>query len=195
MTTIGLVRHGVTDWNVQRRAQGQTDIPLNEDGRNQAAALAERLKGELWDVVVSSDLSRAYDTAYAVSSALDIPLVTDKRLREISFGRLEGMTEEERIDTWGTAWKELDHNIESNEEAQARSKACVEDICARFPEQRVLFVSHGATINQLIRVLLKDETFDQGFGNTAYTILVKEQNNWSCSLLNCTKHIEQLKVD
>ena len=57
MTTVGLIRHGVTDWNDLGKAQGISDIPLNEAGRKQAIAIANRLSGEKWDIIVSSNLT------------------------------------------------------------------------------------------------------------------------------------------
>ena len=63
ITTVGLIRHGVTDWNNLGKAQGISDIPLNEDGIKQATALAKRLSGEEWDIIFSSDLMRAEQTA------------------------------------------------------------------------------------------------------------------------------------
>ncbi len=90
---IGLVRHGKTDWNAEGKIQGQTDIPLNEEGKAQAIALANRLSGEerIWDAVVSSDLKRAFATAQIIAEKLGIPLLeSDSRLRERYFGEVEG---------------------------------------------------------------------------------------------------------
>ncbi|MCP8615975.1 histidine phosphatase family protein [Salirhabdus salicampi] len=189
MTTIGLIRHGVTDWNVQRRAQGQTDIPLNQDGLNQAQALARRLLGEQWDMVVSSDLSRAYVTGKTVANLLQIPIIKDTRLREMYFGEVEGLTKEERIEKWGPQWKQFDHGGETNEEARSRSVDCVEEVCLQHPNKRILFISHGATLNQLMIGLMKDETFDVSFSNTSISVLQKQADKWSLQVLNCAKHL------
>ena len=107
MTTVGFVRHGITEWNVEGRAQGQTDIPLNEDGRKQAAALADRLLSkEGWDVIASSDLKRARETAEIIARRLHIgEIVFDERLREIHCGLIEGLTVEERVAKWGEDWR------------------------------------------------------------------------------------------
>ena len=69
VTTICLVRHGETDWNLHRRYQGWEDIPLNETGRGQAQVVALAIAGEEWDAIVASPLSRAYATAQAIATA------------------------------------------------------------------------------------------------------------------------------
>ena len=91
MTTIGLIRHGITEWNELGRAQGQSDIPLNKIGQQQAVALANRLVSEdAWDFIVTSDLSRATETAQIVSTKLKIPIkIYDERIREINCGKLK----------------------------------------------------------------------------------------------------------
>lgn len=97
MAIAVLARHGLTDWNVQRRLQGQTDVPLNAEGQEQAAKLALNIKRDSKIRIrrlVCSDLSRAYQTALVVGIVLDIPMtqiVRDDRLRECRFGRLEGL--------------------------------------------------------------------------------------------------------
>lgn len=191
---IGLVRHGFTNWNMEWRAQGRTDVPLNETGLEQARAVAERLSTEEWDLVVSSDLSRAYETAKAIAEKLDIPLMKDARLQEMSFGEIEGTTEKDRIEKWGEEWKQLDLGFESKEEAMKRSLACVEEFCRSYPDKNILFVSHGATLNQLMRGLLMDPEFDQGLNNTSVSVFVKESDQWECTLLNCAKHLEEQKI-
>lgn len=173
------------------RAQGRTDVPLNETGFEQAQAVAKRLSRETWDLVVSSDLSRAYETAKTIAEKLDIPLVKDERLQEMSFGKIEGTTEVERIEKWGEEWRQLDLDFEPNEEAMKRSLACVEEFCEKHPDKKILFVSHGATLNQLMKGLLRDPEFEQGLNNTSVSVFIKEIDQWECTLLNCAKHLEE----
>jgi broad specificity phosphatase PhoE len=86
-----LVRHGETDWNRDGRWQGGSDTRLNDLGREQARALAERLDGSI-DVLYSSDLARARETAEIVAAKLGLEVHVDPRLRERSFGSWEGRT-------------------------------------------------------------------------------------------------------
>ncbi len=88
---IYMIRHGVTDWNVAKRMQGSTDIPLNEDGREVARKTSIGLKDVHFDRVYSSPLCRAYETAQIILGDRDLPIQKDDRLREISFGDYEGM--------------------------------------------------------------------------------------------------------
>ena len=75
MTIIGIILHGLTDWNVQRRFQGTTDIPLNETGRMQALKLGERFaKEDKWDLIITSDLSRAMETGKIISEKIKVPI-------------------------------------------------------------------------------------------------------------------------
>ncbi|MGY4720066.1 histidine phosphatase family protein [Naumannella cuiyingiana] len=85
-------RHGQTDWNVQLRFQGHADIPLNEVGRAQVAAAAPAIAALRPDVIISSDLSRARETAGALAALTGQPVATDPRLREIAVGTWEGRT-------------------------------------------------------------------------------------------------------
>jgi 2,3-bisphosphoglycerate-dependent phosphoglycerate mutase len=119
----------------------------------------------------------------------NIPIITDERLQEKGFGMLEGTTEKERIQTWGENWRKLELGAESNENFQKRSFACVKEAFHRFPNKSILFVSQGATINQLLKKLLNDPSFDLRFTNTSLTILERREEKWECTLLNCSKHL------
>jgi probable phosphoglycerate mutase len=92
LATLIFMRHGETLSNRERRFQGQLDIELNEIGRLQAQQAAKRLAGEGISIIYSSDLRRAAESAEIVAAALDIPLVTDRRLRERHLGVLQGIT-------------------------------------------------------------------------------------------------------
>lgn len=87
---IYIIRHGKTPWNVDRRLQGGTDIELNQEGIDLAMKTGEGLKSVDFDVVYSSPLKRALETAKLIVGDRDIPIITDDRLREINFGSREG---------------------------------------------------------------------------------------------------------
>lgn len=191
MTTIGLVRHGITDWNIQGIAQGSSDIPLNETGRQQAASLANRLaSGEEWDLIISSDLSRAKETAEIIGRKLQLPVSHfDTRLRERSGGKIEGTTERERLEKWGSDWRKLDLAMENLDIATERGLSCLEDVLENFKGQRVLLVSHGALIGLTLQKLLPEKFKETSMDNTSITILKNAESRWNCSLYNCTVHL------
>jgi uncharacterized phosphatase len=92
LTTFALIRHGQTDWNAQRRLQGSTDIPLNDVGRGQARDAAAVVSAYEWDVVVSSPLSRAAETADLIAAGLGLSVCRRvPELSERSFGPAEGL--------------------------------------------------------------------------------------------------------
>lgn len=156
-TYIALVRHGVTDWNYEGRAQGQADIPLNAEGERQAEAVAERLATERWDAVYSSDLARARATAEAICRRTGCALITDARLRERHMGPAEGMTAAEREALWpGLRLSEIP-GVESDEALARRAVEVLTDIARRHPGQRIIVVSHGAILNRFLQAAAQAE--------------------------------------
>ncbi|MCR2802997.1 histidine phosphatase family protein [Paenibacillus soyae] len=189
---IGLVRHGQTDWNAKGIIQGQTDIPLNAEGINQAKALAGRLAQEeaFWDAVSSSDLLRARETAAIIAERLQVPLLApDPRFRERGFGQIEGTTEDERIKRWGSDWREQGLGIETDEELRSRGVSAIADLLQREEGRNVLIVSHGGFIAQMLQELC-DELTDARLGNMSYSILERRGDGWLPLLHNCTRHLE-----
>lgn len=190
MTKIGLIRHGCTDWNKQGRAQGHSDIPLCEEGYGQAEKLANRLVGETWDVIYSSDLKRAKQTAETISGKIkDIDIHLDVRLRERYGGQIEGTTVDERVEKWGDHWRELDLGMETGWEISERGMACLEEIIASHRDENILVVSHGAFIKQLLRTLFPNKDVEGSLENCSVTVLETEGGTWDLTLHNCVKHI------
>ncbi|RWZ59612.1 histidine phosphatase family protein [Labedella populi] len=141
---IALIRHGQTDWNLALRIQGATDIPLNDAGRQQARGIVERLDASRWDVVVSSPLSRARETAQILADGLGIDLgPAIPELRERSYGQAEGATSEDVRANWPDRQYP---GMEAEREVEARGTAALAAIREQFPERNVLAVSHGTLI-------------------------------------------------
>jgi len=151
VTQLLLTRHGETDWNAARRWQGHSDTPLNDEGRRQARALAVTLDGV--DVVYSSDLARARETAEIVAGRLALPIRFDARLREREFGAWEGLTVEEielRFPDTHRRWRAGEgfgaEDAEPFDSFAARVHAFLEDVLRAHPDETVLVVAHGGTI-------------------------------------------------
>lgn len=190
MTSIGFVRHGVTDWNEERRAQGSSDVSLNEEGLLQAEKLANRLQTKNWDVIYSSDLARAKQTAETIGDKMkNAAIHFDSRLREVGGGKIEGTTEAERIVKWGNNWRELDLEMESADSVRARALSVMDEILTKQSGKNVLIVSHGSFIKHLLRGLLPDENVEESLNNCSLTILQKMEDTWNLELHNCTRHL------
>ncbi|THF72715.1 histidine phosphatase family protein [Cohnella fermenti] len=189
-TRFGLVRHGITAWNEEKRAQGHTNNELNEQGLRQAELVARRLSQARWDYVYSSDLRRARQTAETIASALGIDEISyDERLRELHGGRIEGTTLDERIAAWGEGWRELELGTEGAEAGAARGAACLQELADRHAGANVLVISHGAVLRHTLKRLVEGIDAEQLLGNTSVTELIRDTEGWRCSLYNCTAHL------
>lgn len=159
MTHLWLVRHGETDWNVQSRMQGQSDEPLNAQGRAQAAAVKERLRGETIHAVYASDLARAWETAQGLDMT---PLKAEPRLREMNFGRWEGLTYEEIqahdpdvLARWGAEVMDFTPPGGENLRQFAQRVASVlEELRENHALETVLLVAHGGSLQILLALAL-----------------------------------------
>ena len=157
-TTILLIRHGETAWNAVRRLQGHIDIPLNDEGQRQAAALARALANEPVSAVISSDLQRAMQTAQAVAGHHGLPVQTDDGLRERCYGAFEGMLYTEvmaRYPREYALWQARDidavmprgeREAESFRQFYARSLQGISRWAARHPGQTIVIVAHGGVL-------------------------------------------------
>jgi probable phosphoglycerate mutase len=156
VTKIHLVRHAETDWNRELRWQGQSDVPLNARGREQARALGASLTGAPLAAIYSSDLRRAAETAEIVAEQLRLPLRVDPRLREIDVGSWQGLTltqlrvrVPEAVARWEQNGERGWEEGESHEDMFARVVDAIRSIADRHRNEEVLVVSHGGPIGAL----------------------------------------------
>ena len=178
-TILGLLRHGQTDWNVEGRLQGTSDIPLNETGLRQAHAAASAIVAAEWDLVLTSPLQRARQTAQQIVDTHALgELTVDNRLLERAFGEAEGLSYLE----WKTVY---DPAIgvpggENLEQLEVRARAMLSEFAEEFAGKRVLAVSHGAYIRKLVRIASDKRLPLEGerFANTSLTKLVYKDGVW-----------------
>ncbi len=162
MTLLLLVRHGETDWNVSQRFQGHTDVPLNEKGRQQAAAIAQRLASEEIHAIYTSDLSRARDTAVEIAEFHQNEISADPRLREGDFGEWEGATYDEIQNNYPElvkAWHEDLVNFappagETPHQLAERVASLYEEIKTKHQDETAILVAHGGSLQILLCIML-----------------------------------------
>lgn len=194
-TEIIVLRHGETEWNVERRFQGHGDSPLTERGELQAQAVAESLRGLTVHAIYSSDLPRALRTAEAVAHAVwsadetSRPVLLDPRLRERHHGAFEGLTVAEiearypgEIERYRAG--DPDYAIpggESLTDRHARVVELFEEIAARHQGERVVVVTHGGVLDSLFRHVAgvrvgPPRTFE--IPNAARNVFRREPRRW-----------------
>ncbi|WP_314443407.1 histidine phosphatase family protein [Massilia timonae] len=169
-TTILLIRHGETAWNAERRLQGHLDIALNPEGERQAAALGAALAGEQLDLVISSDLARARQTAEAVHLARGAAnaggVQLDPQLRERCYGGFEGLLYSEiaaRFPLEFAAWQARNVDAvlppgknqgETFRSFYERATKAILGHAARHPGQTLALVAHGGVLECAYRAAL-----------------------------------------
>ena len=154
MTTLILIRHGETDWNLQGRYTGQSDIPLNARGILQAEILANELRDETIDAIYSSDLQRASQTALLLRAGRSVPLHLDSRLREIHQGEWESLHFDEIHTRYREAWEQQKNEPltvappggETVGDVRQRVLEATREIIAYHTDASVVIVSHGLVL-------------------------------------------------
>ncbi|UHD14378.1 histidine phosphatase family protein [Thiocapsa bogorovii] len=159
-TTICVTRHGETDWNITGVLQGWIDVPLNENGRQQALEMADAFRGSAFSRVWTSPLSRAAETARIVAEVLELPPpIRCEGLKERNFGRIQGMTKR----NLSIRHPGLHANIlrrdpdcrfddgESPDEFADRVVRALHEMAGRHPGERVLAVTHGWVMDVITR--------------------------------------------
>lgn len=196
MKQIILWRHGQTDWNVENRFQGHSDIPLNAVGHYQVKQAAKILRDLEPTKIISSDLGRALQTASALATLVGLEVIEDVRLRETNGGKWEGKTgaenramDYERFIRWIDGTDEPAGEIgERRSEVASRSTAAIFDhldLNNRLKDERLVVVTHGGTARCVLGTILEIPLPGWGaIGGLA---------NASWSVLDESRHSEQLR--
>jgi probable phosphoglycerate mutase len=162
-TEILLIRHGETDWNLERRLQGHLDIPLNAVGQRQAQALARSLDGVALDAIFCSDLQRAQQTAAPLAAARSVNLRLASGLRERCYGALEGLRYPDAAERFPEAYAALvgrdvdaryppgQHVAETMREFYARVVTTLSALLAPGDLRRIAVVTHGGVLDSIYR--------------------------------------------
>ncbi|KAL2522783.1 Phosphoglycerate mutase-like protein 4 [Forsythia ovata] len=202
-TEIIIIRHGETEWNADHRIQGHLDVDLNDVGRQQAAAVAERLAREpKISAVYSSDLKRAFNTAEIIAKRCDVlEVVKDPDLRERHLGDLQGLVFHEASKINPEAHKafishrrdqEIPGGGESRDQLHERCTSSLQRIAKKHIGERVVVVSHGGTIRALHR---RASSHGQSVGkvtNTSVNVFhLSAEDEWSIKSWGDVSHLEQ----
>ncbi|MEI6777731.1 MAG: histidine phosphatase family protein [Chloroflexales bacterium] len=202
-STIYLIRHGETDWNLAGRWQGHADVPLNDLGLRQARLLAQRIQSEQisFDAIYSSDLARAYQTAWELGAAVRVPVQLYPPLREIDLGTWSGMHYDEIRERFPIEAKLLEQGQdiprgggETLFALRRRVVEALEAIIAHRDGETIALVTHGGCIRML---LAHAESFHgDGFvrfphiGNTSISTLRCAPGDWETLSINDMRHLE-----
>ena len=158
ITRFGLIRHAQTRWNREKRIQGQSDSPLTSDGKRQAACWGQLLKPFGWDCILASDMGRAQATAEHINTILKISLTTDRRLREQDWGQWSGKTIADLKTDHGAelkaqedaGWAFCPPGGEDRLQVWQRSHKALLEASTRWPETKILVVTHEGVLKSLI---------------------------------------------
>jgi probable phosphoglycerate mutase len=201
-TRFCFVRHGETDWNAERRVQGQIDIDLNRAGRAQAHAVAEGLRGHVFAAAYSSDLLRAWHTAQIAVAGRQIAVSPAPTLRERHFGVLQGVTSLEASERHPDVHRHHqartpDYDFETGESLiafAARVMAGLEILAARHAGQSVLAFTHGGVLDVVHRAATGralDAPRDFALPNAALNWLERDKAGWRLVSWADCRHLQR----
>ncbi|GGF97984.1 putative phosphatase PhoE [Rhodococcoides trifolii] len=180
MTFVALVRHGETDWNARGRLQGSSDIPLNEYGREQALEAANELGRSRWDLLVSSPLSRASETADIIGASIGLSRsATFDDLAERHFGEAEGLSDFEAYSYWPDGRYP---GMEPRSDLIERGRSRLDALADEHPTGALVVVAHGGVIRAILDSVLRRPS--PRIVNAGVSTLSNESGKWTVHTVN-----------
>ncbi|KAL7245126.1 hypothetical protein ACSBR2_000456 [Camellia fascicularis] len=200
---IVVVRHGETAWNAEGRVQGHLDVELNEVGRQQAAAVADRLSKEtVISAVYASDLKRALETAHIIASKCGVPeVIQDPNLRERHLGDLQGFVFHKAAKLRPDAYlaslsartdQEIPGGGESLDQLFNRCTSSLQSIGMKHTGERVVVVTHGGVIRALHKRAAPTEQLQRKILNASVNIFhLSKQEEWIIKTWGDVNHLNK----
>lgn len=201
-TIFGLLRHGITLWNEEKRVQGSLDSPLSDHGRKRTRAWAKQLGSASWQRIVASDLGRVRETVAILNEELNLPTHFDSRLREMHWGKWEGAIIKEVYEKHGemvdsmvqAGWDFRPPAGESRREAMQRAQNALLDAASKWPGEKILVTCHLGIIKCLICAAV-DSSFLPGetpkINKDSLHLLEHQFNDFSCLEMNIPLEAEK----
>ncbi len=205
VTRIVVIRHGETEWNIHNRFQGHLDSKLTQPGIKQAEAIADTLEEEVFDVIYSSDLDRAKHTAEIIARRLHMRVNTEKDLREINLGVMQGLKKDEFI----IKYPEVISNYhadpgyvipggESKLQLYKRVTEVLEKIIRKHKGRSILLVAHGGVLDCIIRLIFdmplnKQRNFS--LFNASINRFTVDNGEWKLESWGETSHMRDIHVE
>ena len=202
-TSITLIRHGETEWNLSGRWQGHADSPLSPRGVAQAEALGQRMKGEQFDFYYSSDLGRAMHTSELVGGPSGMIAEQYEELRERDLGVLEGMNTGEMKESQPDVYSSFrndgpDFQVPGGESFRQFCERCsgaIEQLATRHPGSRIALVTHGGVLGAIFRYVLNlplDSDRNFVLLNCSINRIEKKDDGWTLISWGDVAHLKDL---
>jgi len=205
-TRICFIRHGETEWNVEKRIQGQSDIHLNDTGRSQALALAIHAGHHDFSAVYSSDLARARETARMIAVSRGLEVNTMPLLRERHFGNFQGLTAVEGLQHYPAAhcWftgRDVNYDFDTGESLlnfAKRVQEAVATLTSDHPNQTIAAVSHAGVLEIVYRKATGrplHTTRDFLIPNCALNWFNFDEHGWHLEMWDDHHHLSRVLMD
>lgn len=205
MTIIYLIRHGETMWNREKRLQGHLDIGLNDNGRRQADLLALHMAQKNLAAIISSDLSRAMDTALPIAKHHELDLQLDPQLRERHYGVMQGLSHEEIEKLHPEnhqAWKNRDVSFQPKDgesllQFDGRVVQAARRWAEEFKQYEIALVAHGGVLDCLHRAATQkplEQARDFEILNASLSTLKYQNGQFSLIQWGDVSHLNDLQL-
>jgi 2,3-bisphosphoglycerate-dependent phosphoglycerate mutase len=199
-TRVTIVRHGETEWNAAMRLQGKQNSNLSRTGKIQVERVAQELAKRTFDILITSDLGRAVDTAKAINTFHSLVIAPDTRLRERNFGVMEGLTREEIQEKHPGVFEEYHKRKDTYEipggeslvQFYNRVSQALESIVEKNRGKNILIVAHGGVLDCAIRKVFGyslDAHRCFALPNAAINVFNARNNEWSLDEWGNVNHL------